>query len=193
MSGWARAPSAARPRLLLAIVALLACGCDARPKTSKDWGKLTDKDWERIADEWETPEEKEEYEYKPPQKKGIDMEQLKKAKGKKLEKLVEESQVSTGPTMMFVTVDYPDCCEKNKTEELGTKWASMLRANGMDISTYVIEDDQLLYSSQAGLLVRGWANPSGHSLHSKPPRSSWYVPISHPWQAERSEPGSKEM
>ena len=53
--------------------------------------------------------------------------------------------------MMFATVDYPDCCQKNTTEELGTKWASMLRAGGMDIQTYVIEDNQILYSCQAGL------------------------------------------
>jgi len=53
--------------------------------------------------------------------------------------------------MMFATVDYPDCCTKNETEKIGTRWASMLRASGMDISTYVIEDDQVLFSSQTGL------------------------------------------
>ena len=53
--------------------------------------------------------------------------------------------------MMFATVDYPDCCDKKKTEEIGTRWAAQLRASGMDIATYVIEDDQVLYSSQTGL------------------------------------------
>lgn len=65
--------------------------------------------------------------------------------------MIEESQVSSGPTMMFATVDYPDCCNKTKTEEIGTRWAAMLRTSGMDISTYVIEDDQVLFSSQTGL------------------------------------------
>ena len=53
--------------------------------------------------------------------------------------------------MMFATVDYPDCCDKKKTEEIGTRWAAQLRASGMDIATYVIEDDQVLFSSQTGL------------------------------------------
>ena len=34
--------------------------------TSKDWSKMSDKDWQKIEEQWETPEEKEEYEYKPP-------------------------------------------------------------------------------------------------------------------------------
>ena len=79
------------------------------------------------------------------------MEQLKKAKGQKLKNLIAESQQSTGPTMMFVTLDYPGCCNKKQTEEFGTRWAGMLRTSGMDISTYVIEDDQVLFQSQTGL------------------------------------------
>jgi len=128
---------------------LATCAC-AR-KTNRDYASMTDKDWERIEDQWETPEEKEEYEYKPPQKKGIDIDALKKAKGKKLKNLIAESQQSSGPTMMFATLDYPGCCDKKKTEEIGTRWAGMLRTSGMDINTYVIEDDQVLFSSQAGL------------------------------------------
>ena len=54
----------------------------ARRKNNKDWGKMSDKDWDRIADEWEEPEEKEEYAYKPPKPKaGLDMEKLQKLKG----------------------------------------------------------------------------------------------------------------
>ena len=53
--------------------------------------------------------------------------------------------------MMFATLDYPGCCEKAKTEEIGTRWAAMLRASGMDINTYVIENDQVLFSSNTGL------------------------------------------
>ena len=44
---------------------------------------MTDKDWEAIEKEWETPEEKEEYEYRPPKQKGIDMEKLKETKDPK--------------------------------------------------------------------------------------------------------------
>ena len=117
-------------------------------KSNKEWAKLSDKDWDRIVDEWDSDEEKEEYEYKPPQRKGIDMEKLQKAKGKEMEvrapphshilflyflrccsyfflrslsrsqKLIADSQVTSGPTMMFATIDYPDC-DKKKTEEIG--------------------------------------------------------------------------
>jgi len=120
-------------------------------RTNKDWSAMTDKDWERIEEEWETPEEKEEYAFKPPQQKGVDMDKLMKAKGKKRANILAESQQSSGPTMMFATLDYPGCCDKKKTEEIGTRWAGMLRTSGMDISTYVIEDDQVLFSSQNGM------------------------------------------
>lgn len=153
MSSFANA-RVSRPRGRALAIAVLACCCAlalARPKTSRDWGKMSDKDWDKIEQEWETDEEREEYEFKPPTKKGIDMEKLKKAKGKELEKLVADSQVSSGPTMMFATVDYPGCCNKKDTEEVGTRWAAMLRSAGMDITTYVIEDDQVLFSSNTGL------------------------------------------
>ena len=77
--------SVARAGLLGVVLLSTACFCHAKPKTGRDWSKLSDKDWERIESEWETPEEKAEYEFKPPQQKGLDMEKLKKAKGKKLE------------------------------------------------------------------------------------------------------------
>ena len=51
----------------------------AKPRTNKDWSKMTDKDWDAIEKEWETPEEKEEYEYKPPKQQGIDIDQLTKS------------------------------------------------------------------------------------------------------------------
>ena len=70
----------------LAVVLLLALAgwshAKTQQKSNKEWAKLSDKDWDRIADEWDSDEEKEEYEYKPPQRKGIDMEKLQKAKGK---------------------------------------------------------------------------------------------------------------
>ena len=52
---------------------------------------------------------------------------------------------------MFATLDYEGCCTKNETEKIATRWAGLLRTAGMDISTYVIEENQVLFSSQAGL------------------------------------------
>jgi hypothetical protein len=138
-------------RRLLLLAACCAAAYAAPRKTNRDWASMSDKDWEKIEEEWETPEEKEEYEYKPPQKKGIDIEKLQKAKGKKLQSMIAESQQSAGPTMMFATLDYEGCCNKKQTEEIGTRWAGLLRGGGMDITTYVIEDDQVLFSSQTGL------------------------------------------
>merc|ERR1719491_506084 len=99
---------------------------------------MSDKDWDRIADEWEEPEEKEEYAYKPPKPKaGLDMEKLQKLKG--------------NPKMMFATIDYEGCCVKADTEKLANRWSSLLYSTGMDAQAYVIEDDQILFSSQHGL------------------------------------------
>jgi len=135
----------------LALLLMGLCAVAARPRTSRDWAKMSDKDWEKIEEEWETPEEKEEYDFKPPQQKGIDMEKLKKTKDqKKIKEMIAESQVSSGPAMMFATLDYEGCCNKKKTEEIATTWGSMLRTSGMDVNTYVIEEDQVLFSTQAG-------------------------------------------
>merc|ERR1711935_1310634 len=117
-------------------------------------GKMSDKDWDRIADEWEEPEEKEEYAYKPPKPKaGLDMEKLQKLKGnpKKMQAMIAESQQTAGPTMMFATIDYEGCCVKADTEKLANRWRSLLYSTGMDAQAYVIEDDQILFSSQHGL------------------------------------------
>ena len=47
--------------------------------------------------------------------------------------MIAESQQTSGPTMMFATVDYPGCCDdKKKTEELANKWSSLLYSTGMD-------------------------------------------------------------
>lgn len=51
------------------------------------------------------------------------MEKLQKAKtAKKRQQIIAESQQTTGPAMLFATVDYPGCCDdKKKTEELSAK------------------------------------------------------------------------
>ena len=150
------------------LVAVFGCVClplvGAARKTNKDWGKMNDKDWDRIFDEWEDEDEKEEYAFKPPKPKApLDMEKLQKLKGnpkapttctatappprslcfhplslslaapsQKMQEAIAESQQTSGPTMMFATVDYPGCCEKKKTEELANKWSSLLYSTGMD-------------------------------------------------------------
>jgi len=132
----------------------LLVGVGARRKSNKDWGKMNDKDWDRIAEEWEEPEEKEEYAYKPPKPKAsLDMEKLQKLKGnpQKMQEMIAESQQTSGPTMMFATVNYEGCCVKKETEKLANRWSSLLYSTGMDAQAYVIEDDQILFSSQHGL------------------------------------------
>ena len=141
-------------RVRACLVLSLFVSVGARQKNNKDWGKMNDKDWDRIADEWEDAEEKEEYAYKPPkQKAGLDMEKLQKLKGnpKKMQAMIAESQQTAGPTMMFATVDYDGCCVKAETEKMANRWSSLLYSTGMDAQAYVIEDDQILFSSQHGL------------------------------------------
>ena len=134
------------------VVTLLALGMvAARQRSNRDWAKMSDKDWDAIEKEWESPEEKEEYEFKPPRQKGIDMEKLKKTKDpKKVKEMIAESQVSSGPAMMFATIDYPGCCDKKQTEKIGTEWGALMQSSGMNVQTYVIEADQVLFSTQTG-------------------------------------------
>merc|ERR1712021_281889 len=65
--------------------------------------------------------------------------------------MIAESQQTAGPTMMFATIDYEGCCVKADTEKLENRWSSLLYSTGMDAQAYVIEDDQILFSSQHGL------------------------------------------
>ena len=58
---------------LLALVLLASDAAAKKQRTTKDWAKMSDADWDRIESEWETDEEKAEYEYKPPTQRGIDM------------------------------------------------------------------------------------------------------------------------
>ena len=69
-------------RTLVAATVLLGAWA-GRPKTNKDWGKMNDKDWDKVFEEWEDEDEKEEYAFKPPKQQGggIDMEKLQKFKG----------------------------------------------------------------------------------------------------------------
>ncbi|KOO23452.1 hypothetical protein Ctob_004050 [Chrysochromulina tobinii] len=155
---------------LLLLVACCACAA-ARPRTGRDWSKLTDKDWDRIEDEWSTPEEKEEYEFKPPKPgKGVDIDALQKAmekqeklkkKGKlkkgeqspEVKKMLAQTQQTSGPAMLFATLDYEGCCKKNETEKIGTRWATLMASAGMAVQTYVIDENMVLYSTQAGGFV----------------------------------------
>ena len=155
---------------LLLLVACCACAA-ARPRTGRDWSKLTDKDWDRIEDEWSTPEEKEEYEFKPPKPgKGVDIDALQKAmekqeklkkKGKlkkgeqspEVKKMLAQTQQTSGPAMLFGTLDYEGCCKKNETEKIGTRWATLMASAGMAVQTYVIDENMVLYSTQAGGFV----------------------------------------
>ena len=53
--------SSLRPWLVLALAVLAPSVVLAgKQRTSKDWSKMTEADWERIDKEWETPEEEEE-------------------------------------------------------------------------------------------------------------------------------------
>ena len=79
------------------------------------------------------------------------MEKLKKTKDpKKVKEMIAESQVSSGPAMMFATLDYPGCCDKKQTEKIGTEWGALMQSSGMSVQTYVIEADQVLFSTQTG-------------------------------------------
>mmetsp|Transcript_8251 Transcript_8251/g.18097 ORF Transcript_8251/g.18097 Transcript_8251/m.18097 type:complete len:249 (-) Transcript_8251:173-919(-) len=140
-----------------------------KQRTSRDWSKMTDADWQEIEKEWETPEEKEEYEFRPPPQKGLDMEALQreidkipKKKGKKaadkraqkMQALIAEKQQSSGPVMMFATVDYEGCCtEKKGTDELASKWSSLMSSASVEQSPYVVSNDSILFTSQAQSVV----------------------------------------
>ena len=48
-------------RIAVAFALIINVSLAAR-KTNRDFASMSDKDWEKIEEEWETPEEKEEYE-----------------------------------------------------------------------------------------------------------------------------------
>ena len=90
---------------LAVLVFALAVAAAKKQRTTKDWAKMSDADWDRIESEWETDEEKAEYEYKPPTQRGIDMSKLNdpalKKNPKKMQEMIAESQVSSGASMML--------------------------------------------------------------------------------------------
>ena len=131
-------------------MALLCALCGgAKPRSNKDWSKMGEDDWKGIEKEWETEEERKEYEFKPPSNKGVNMADFQKP-GADMQKLAQMSKVNSGPTMMFADVEYPDCCNKKKTEEISSQWTQMLTASGLPAKLYVIEDGQVLFQFDHG-------------------------------------------
>ena len=129
----------------------------AKRRIGKDWSKMSDDDWDRLDEQWETPEEAEEYAFRPPKEGaggGIDLASLKGKDPKAIEELVGDAQVQPGPTMMFATVDYNGCCTKPRSEALAKKWSGLLSSGGMDVQAYVVRNDALLFATQVGRHAR---------------------------------------
>jgi len=151
--------AAATARAWLASALLVCSLASAGARTQRDIAKktaqMTEEDWRRVEEEWETPEEKEEYEFKPPKARGLDVEKLQREKDpKKRQRMVEDSQKTTGPTMIFATVDYPGCCEdKSGTEEIAKRWNALLGSKGMDAQAYVVDNATILFSTNHGLFA----------------------------------------
>eukprot|EP00308_Calcidiscus_leptoporus_P009345 CAMPEP_0119369302 /NCGR_PEP_ID=MMETSP1334-20130426/15846_1 /TAXON_ID=127549 /ORGANISM="Calcidiscus leptoporus, Strain RCC1130" /LENGTH=253 /DNA_ID=CAMNT_0007386133 /DNA_START=18 /DNA_END=779 /DNA_ORIENTATION=+ len=138
-----------------------------KQRTSKDWASMTEADWNKIDKDWETPEEEEEYAFKPPKQKGIDLEALqrelkkggkgknKKQNAQKMQQIIAEQQGSSGPAMMFATVDYPGCCDNKKmSEELANKWSSLLHASSIEQTAYVVQNNTILFSTQVAMAAK---------------------------------------
>uniref|UniRef100_A0A7S4ETQ5 Uncharacterized protein n=1 Tax=Chrysotila carterae TaxID=13221 RepID=A0A7S4ETQ5_CHRCT len=145
------------------LLSLLPCIQAKKQRSSSEWSKMTDADWERVESEWESNDEQENEPPKPAGG-GFDIKALQeqlaqankkgKRKGKKKVDVAEMlgNQPTGGPTMMFATIDYPGCCtEKPPTERLANKWSALLHSAGMQQSAYVVENDIILFSTQAGL------------------------------------------
>ncbi len=127
----------------------------AKPRSNKDWAKMSDKDWEEVEKEWETPEERKEYEYKPPTKKPLDMDAFTKP-GANVEHLVADSKVDSGPTMMFAKLRCPidGECDKDETSKISSKWSAMLSSGGLaTMQVYPIEKDMVLFSFPNGMFA----------------------------------------
>jgi len=107
------------------------------------------------------------YAFKPPKQKGIDLEALqrelkkggkgknKKQNAQKMQQIIAEQQGSSGPAMMFATVDYPGCCDNKKmSEELANKWSSLLHASSIEQTAYVVQNNTILFSTQVAMAAK---------------------------------------
>ena len=56
--------------------------------------------------------------------------------------------------MMFATIDYTDCCDKPRSEKLAQQWSGLLSSGGMEVQAYVVKDDTILFSTNAGRHAR---------------------------------------
>jgi len=114
---------------------------------------------------------------------------------KKRQRMVEDSQKTTGPTMIFATVDYPGCCEdKSGTEEIAKRcaaacarglarrresgrlclrrWNALLGSKGMDAQAYVVDNATILFSTNHGLFADEVAPPRPPVLALAQPTAS---------------------
>ena len=57
-------------RLVLLLGSLLVLTSAGRAKTNKEWASMKEKDLDKLLEQWEDDEEREEYAYKPPKQGG---------------------------------------------------------------------------------------------------------------------------
>ncbi|CAD5217656.1 unnamed protein product [Bursaphelenchus xylophilus] len=138
--------------VLLVFSTLASC---SKPK--KDVRDFSDADFERLLDEWEeNDEEPLEEDEKPDHLKprpGINIEELKK-QAKNPDDLLRLSKKSQ-PVMMFVSVvDNGKKATRPFTEKMSDIWQSQLFNNHIDLQTYVVEDDRILFMFKDG--SRAW-------------------------------------
>ena len=123
--------------MLLKLLLVLACAVGAQARSSKG---ISDKKLEDIETEWMKEESLDEALSELPRSQTA---------GKEPNQIIREymDRHHSPPAMMFIEVDYPNCCTQKKTQDVVSKWDAMLLSTGMVVSMYPVGDDTVLVST----------------------------------------------
>eukprot|EP00967_Tisochrysis_lutea_P115915 scaffold186161_cov34-Tisochrysis_lutea.AAC.1 len=114
--------------MLLKLLLVLACAVGAQARSSKG---ISDKKLEDIETEWMKEESLDEALSELPRSQTA---------GKEPNQIIREymDRHHSPPAMMFIEVDYPNCCTQKKTQDVVSKWDAMLLSTGMVVSMYPV-------------------------------------------------------
>uniref|UniRef100_A0A7E4UXV8 Mesoderm development candidate 2 n=1 Tax=Panagrellus redivivus TaxID=6233 RepID=A0A7E4UXV8_PANRE len=144
-------------QLLIAVLSLIVLVSAVSAKTEakkKDVRDFTDADLDKLLDEWEEnddePLPEDEREGYVPKKSQAEYEEMIRKAGNPTEALKQSKHGQ--PVMMFVGIVNPtgEATTKAFSEQVSQLWVQSLFNNHMEVNSFTIEDDRVLFMFKQG-------------------------------------------
>lgn len=128
------------------IIALLAVWAVCEGAKKKKKSEYTQKDWDRIAREWEREEIEEDEKEEKENRKGKG---LKFDPNGNTDNIIAQAKQGK-PTMIFFTLKEKDCPSQKALEQISQRYASMLLSGHVPVSNYPVGERRTIFMTKEG-------------------------------------------